>query len=340
MIQVTPESVTQAADSVASDLGDLWVGVAGAGDVWIKLAFTVVVIAAVVLLRRLFLRVLERRAEDVRTRYRWAKTSAYLGFGLVLLFGVVIWTGGELAPLGTFLGLLTAGLAIALRDLVSNLAGWLFILWRRPFDPGDRIQVGEHAGDVVDIRVFQFTMLEIGNWVAADQSTGRIIHVPNQKVFSDALANYTSPFEYLWNEVVVVVTFESAWQKARDILLRVAEEKAGGVGDEVEREMRKASRKFLISYQKLSPTVYTDVVDFGVRLTVRYLCRPRARRGTAQTIWEAVLEAFQEHEDIDFAYPTYRAYFNPLEGKPGARVEMPGAIAPPDPSEGGGAGAG
>lgn len=336
MVQVTPERVTQAADSVASDFGDLWAGLAGAGDVWMKLAFTVVVIGAVVLLRRLFLGVLERRAEDVRTRYRWAKISAYLGFGLVLLFGIVIWTGGELAPFGTFLGLLTAGLAIALRDLVSNLAGWLFILWRRPFDLGDRIQVGEHAGDVVDIRVFQFTMLEIGNWVAADQSTGRIIHVPNQKVFSDALANYTSQFEYLWNEVVVVVTFESDWQKARDILVHVAEEKAGGVGDEVEREMRKAARKFLISYQKLSPTVYVDVVDSGIRLTIRYLCRPRARRGTAQSIWEAVLQEFHGHEDIDFAYPTYRAYFNPLEGKPGARAEMPD-VAGQRPSPGGGA---
>lgn len=337
MIQVSPQRVTQAADSVASDFGDLWARMAGAGDVWMKLAFTVAVIAVVVLLRRLFLGVLERRAEDVRTRYRWAKVSAYIGFGLVLLFGVVIWTGGELAPFGTFLGLLTAGLAIALRDLVSNLAGWLFILWRRPFDLGDRIQVGEHAGDVVDIRVFQFTMLEIGNWVAADQSTGRIIHVPNQKVFSDALANYTSQFEYLWNEVVVVVTFESDWQKARDILVRVAEEEAGGVGDEAEREMRKAARKFLISYQKLSPTVYTDVVDFGVRLTIRYLCRPRARRGTGQAIWEAVLDAFHAHEDIDFAYPTYRAYYNPVEGKPGARADMSGTITPPGPPEGGAA---
>ena len=46
------------------------------------------------------------------------------------------------------------------------------------------------AGDVIDIRIFQFSMVEIGNWVDADQSTGRIVHVPNSKVLREHLANY------------------------------------------------------------------------------------------------------------------------------------------------------
>ena len=64
-------------------------------------------------------------------------------------------------------------LAIALQDPLTNLAGWLFILIRRPFRVGDRIQVGANTGDVVDIRPFRFLMLEVGNWVHADQGTGR-----------------------------------------------------------------------------------------------------------------------------------------------------------------------
>jgi hypothetical protein len=61
------------------------------------------------------------------------------------------------------------------------------------------------------------------------------------------------------------------------------------------------------------------VADSGVLLTIRYLCSPRQRRGTAEAIWEEVLEAFAQEDGIDFAYPTYRYYDNRLEGKPGTR---------------------
>ena len=75
-----------------------------------------------------------------------------------------------------------------------------------------------HAGDVIDIRLFQFSINEIGNWVDADQSTGRIIHIPNGIVFTEPQANYTAGFQYIWNEIPVLVTFESDWKKAKQIL--------------------------------------------------------------------------------------------------------------------------
>ena len=79
----------------------------------------------------------------------------------------VIWLG-NLTNLATYLGLVSVGLTIALSDPNANIAGWIFIFWQHPFDVGDRIQIGKHAGDVIDARIFQFTVLEIGNWVDAD----------------------------------------------------------------------------------------------------------------------------------------------------------------------------
>ena len=78
-----------------------------------------------------------------------------------------------IASLTTFLGLASAGVAIAMHDTIANLAGWFFIISRKPFKVGDRIEIGEIAGDVIDIRIFQFSLVEIGNWVDAEQSTGR-----------------------------------------------------------------------------------------------------------------------------------------------------------------------
>ena len=88
--------------------------------------------------------------EDPRSRYQWGKGSAYVAYLVGFLGLGQIWLE-TIGNLGTFLGLLTAGLAIALKDLVTNLAGWAFILLRHPFRVGDRIQIGEHKGDVVDI---------------------------------------------------------------------------------------------------------------------------------------------------------------------------------------------
>ncbi|MBE0591511.1 MAG: mechanosensitive ion channel, partial [Gemmatimonadales bacterium] len=236
-----------------------------------------------------------------------------------------MWFEG-IGPLATYLGLVSAGLAIALKDLVVNLAGWGFILWRRPFEVGDRIQIGEHVGDVIDVRIFQFTLLEVGNWVDADQSTGRLLHIPNGKVLNESLANYTRGFDYIWNELPVLVTFESDWKKAKALLAEIAARHAAHLTDEAERQIREVSRRFMIFYSTLTPTVYTSVADSGVMLTIRYLCAPRKRRSTAEAIWEEVLDAFAREADIDFAYPTYRYYDNRLEGKPGTR---PQDAAPP-----------
>jgi len=273
-------------------------------------------------LRRIVLWIMRRRVDDIRARYRWQKLTAYTVVPVGILIVGRIWFEG-FSSIATFLGLVSAGIAIALKDLLVNLAGWAFILWRRPFEVGDRIQIGEHAGDVIDVRIFQFTLLEIGNWVGADQSTGRVIHVPNGKVLTDFLANYSKGFKYLWNELPILITFESNWQKAKEILQETALRHAAHLTDDASAKVRESSSRFMIFYSKLTPTVYTSVADCGVLLSMRYLCEPRRRRSTEQEIWEDVLRAFGDNEDIDFAYPTTRFYDNRGEGKPGARAPIP-----------------
>ena len=266
---------------------------------------SVLVIIILFVLRRALLAVVSRRVEDPTSRYRWAKTSAYTASLIGLAVVIQIWFIA-LRSLSTFLGLLSAGLAIALRDLVADFAGWLFILFRRPFDLGDRIQIGSHAGDVIDRRIFQFSIMEIGNWVGADQSTGRVIHIPNQRVFLEPLANYSAGFPYLWNELKVLVTLESDWKKAKTLFAQITEEITKDVVAEAQGPRNEGDQRFLIHYRTLTPTVYTSVEESGVLLTVRYLCRPRERRGTSEELWEEVLQAVSRTEGIEHAYPTQR----------------------------------
>jgi small-conductance mechanosensitive channel len=278
-----------------------------------KLLVSLLIILTLWLLRLLVTWVASRRTEDVRVQYRWRKATAYVAVALGALLIGVVWLE-NIQSMAVYLGLVSAGLAIALKDPLTNLFGWVFIVWRRPFVVGDRIQIGQHAGDVIDLRIFQFTMLEIGHWVDADQSTGRIIHVPNGQVFSDALANYTTGFEYIWNEVPVCVTFESNWEKAKKILQEIANRNAAQLSQSAADRIQQAARRFMIMYSKLTPTVYTSVEDSGVLLTIRYMCDPRKRRSSEQAIWEDILKAFAEQPDIEFAYPTQRFYNRGAEG--------------------------
>ena len=271
---------------------------------------SVLVIIILFVLRRALLAVVSRRVEDPTSRYRWAKTSAYTASLIGLAVVIQIWFIA-LRSLSTFLGLLSAGLAIALRDLVADFAGWLFILFRRPFDLGDRIQIGSHAGDVIDRRIFQFSIMEIGNWVDADQSTGRVIHIPNQRVFLEPLANYSAGFPYLWNELKVLVTLESDWKKAKTLFAEITKEITKDVVAEAQGPRKEGDQRFLIHYRTLTPAVYTSVEESGVLLTVRYLCRPRERRGTSEALWEEILQAVSRTEGIELAYPTQRLVIDP-----------------------------
>ncbi len=287
----------------------------GAGDQG-KILATLVVLVLFWALRRAILHFAQRQFDDVRVLYRWRKNSTYTTVTLTIFCIGWVWLG-EVSSLSTFLGLLSAGLAIALQTPIVNLAGWFFIMWRRPFEVGDRIQIGETRGDVIDLRIFMFTMMEIGHWVDADQSTGRIVHIPNGKVFSEPVANYSKGFQYIWNELPVLITFESDWRAAKEILQEIANKHSEHLSEEAAEKVREASNRFMIFYSKLTPIVYTSVQDSGVLLTIRFLGEPRRRRAASQAIWEDILDAFAERPDIDFAYPTQRFYNNATEGKTG-----------------------
>jgi small-conductance mechanosensitive channel len=284
-------------------------------DTLTKIVVSVSIFIVLYLLQLATLHVIWRRTKNIKVRYQWKRTLSFIYpfLGLILVFAVWL---QAFQQFGAFLGLFTAGLAIAMKDPLTNLAGWFFIIFRHPFVVGDRVQIEEHAGDVIDIRLFQFTILEIGNWVEADQSTGRIIHLPNGKVFTEPQINYSTGFEYIWNEIQVRLTFESNWEKAKNILTDIINKHAENIDQAAQREIFEASKNYLIHYTHLTPYVYLKVKEFGIMLTIRYLCNPRRRRGSENEIWQEILTRFRDHDDIRFAYPTTRFYTRKEEQLP------------------------
>ncbi len=263
--------------------------------------------AAVLVLRWVTVRAVDRRLDRAETSFRTRKGTAYVASVVVVLGWGRIWFSG-LQDLATLLGLLSAGLAIALADVLKNLAGWIYIVTRHPFRVGDRIEVGDHAGDVIDIRAFRFSILEIRSWVDADQPTGRIVDIPNGTVITQPSANFTAGFSYIWHEVPVLVTFESDWSRAEELIRDAMFAVAPDPMEAAAAEVRAAAMEALIRLPQLEPGTYVAVRDSGVLITARMLIKAQDRRGTDDRMWRALLERIGAEPDVTFAYPTVRTH--------------------------------
>jgi len=279
-----------------------------------QLILTAAWIVGLGLLRAVILAIVKRRITDTGVWYRTRKTLTYT----ITLIGMVViaslWL--ESSGFATYIGFLTAGLAIALSDVLKNLAGWLFIVTRRPFRLGERVEIDGHKGDVVDIRAFRFTLFEIEtDRVRAEQPTGRLLHVPNGLVFTEPVANYTEGFHYIWLEVPVLVTFESDWEAVEQILLEIIQELSPDRSEMMAAaELRATADLYRIGITTLDPIVYLTVRDSGVLLTARLVVEANRTRVIEQETWKQFLRAIKGRPDIELAYPTIRTHLRgPIE---------------------------
>lgn len=278
-------------------------------DVQIQILASILAIAVALLLRWSVIRLVRSRVDDTQVIFQTRRVTTYAVTFVGILALAWIWID-SFNDLPTFLGLVSAGIAIALADVLRNMAGWVLILSRRPFRIGDRIEIDGTKGDVVDIRLFRFSMMELGNWVDAEQSTGRLVHVPNGLVFTTQIANYTEGFPYVWHEMPVLVTFESDWRHAEHILLDVLKRDAPDYDRAAGKRIRAVAQDYHIRVGTLTPTVYLTVRDSGVLLTARILVEARQRRSIEQRIWRSILDGFAAAPDVELAYPTVRTFFD------------------------------
>lgn len=285
----------------------------GRSETEAKLILSVAFVLLLVLVRIVLARLISRGVDDTHVIYRARKTLSYVLAFIGILVLTWLWVGA-LRNLGTFLGLAVGGMAIALADVLRNIAGWAYLVLRRPYRVDDRIEVDHVIGDVIDIRVFRTTLLEIGNWVDADQSTGRIVHVPNGRVFNSHIFNATEGFGYLWHEIPLHVTFESDWRRAERLMQAALEEAGAHTVEDATRRIHHASKTYKIRFTHLTPTVYVSVRDGLVRLTGRILVDTRRRRAVDQQVWRQLLDTIGAEPSVELAYPTTRTYLrDPLQ---------------------------
>lgn len=265
-----------------------------------RIVATVAVVALVLLLTRLGRRGLQRLVSDPRRRYRGYKmigriAALVVGTSLVFLWAPV---RRDLLTVFTIVG---TGAAIATREAVLSMIGWLHLAVRAPYRHGDRIEVNGIHGDVVDIRLLHTTIVEVGGWVGGGQSTGRLIHIPNNWVFLHPVVNDTHGFGFVWNEFTVTVTHDSDWAAARDLLERLADEAEPAVEARARERLSRLSEDYLVHYSVLTPFVYVSVSKEGITLTLRHLVEVRKRRGVDHALTTSFLDGIRDLGTVKMA---------------------------------------
>jgi small-conductance mechanosensitive channel len=202
------------------------------------------------------------------------------------------------------LGLLGAGLAIALKEPLLSVAGRLAIFAGHMYMAGDRIELQQMAGDVIDIGFFYTRMLEIGSWIGADQYSGRMLLIPNSLIFGSPILNYTQHLSRIWDEVVLPITYDSNMEAAIRILSDVGNEYSREFLKDAEKDLEQMRRQFLVPQLELKPSVYVKVTSNWLELTMRYVVDPKQRRPASSFIYKEVFKQVSQAKDIQIASET------------------------------------
>jgi small-conductance mechanosensitive channel len=240
---------------------------------------------------------------DPQRRYYVSK-SFYFIYILVNIFALwTIWLE-DLQFLVLGFGLVAAAFTLTLQDVAKNFAGGLNILFNGIYRVGDRIEIGSKKGDVIDIDIFYTTIMEINEWVSAEQPTGRLSIIPNSFVLSNTTNNYTKDFDFLWDEIMFPITYSSDWKAARTLLIDAINQETKMVEDLAEKEISNMERKYFLSRGSTNAEVFVRLTDNWIELTGRYVTPVRQRRMIRNRISQKILEEIEISENIKIASQT------------------------------------
>lgn len=248
-------------------------------------------------IRFIIVKVYTKLVEDARKRYLYNQKVNLISN---LIFAVIIFLilNPYMKNVITIISFVSAALTLALREMITNWFAGLYIKIKKPFKVEDRIEIDSKKGDVINISDLSFEMLEVGERVYGEQSTGIIVHLPNSIVFSKPIKNYNKAFKYIWNEILVEVPLDADIEKTKDVLYKIINknEIVKRIPKKMSDQVDDVSLEYRIYYNKLKPIIYTKVVDSHVELYIRYLVHPKKNRNIENEVWLDILEAYKNKE--------------------------------------------
>jgi small-conductance mechanosensitive channel len=237
-----------------------------------KLSGLALLIAALFAMGEVWRRAIYRYVQETRRRYQF-----------LLLRRIVLWVGiailiaftfaSELGSVVTFAGLITAGVAVALQNVIVSMVGYFFLIGKFGIRVGDRVQVSGVTGEVVDIGLVRFHLMELGSGAADLQPTGRVVAFSNSIVFqpSSGLFKQIPGTSFLWHEVTLTFAPDMDYHLIQQRITGAVEAAFKDYSDNMERQRKQMEYSLSsISAAELKPQVRLHFTASGVEATVRF----------------------------------------------------------------------
>lgn len=244
-----------------------------------------ILIASVLALRSLLSRFIRRSVAATELRRKWLVQSRN-GLLLLLLLGLILIWGEELRTLALSIVAIAVALVIATKELILCIIGTLLKTVSKSFDLGDRIQVKDFRGDVIDQNLLATTIMEVGPGKITHQRTGRTMVIPNAMFVSEPVVNESFTHGYVFHVFTIPFKREEDWRGAQLAFLESAKRHCAPYLEEVRRHMNRFGIRRGLEVPSVDPRVTIQVPTAG---EIHLIVRVPAKSGERGFIEQAIL---------------------------------------------------
>jgi small-conductance mechanosensitive channel len=184
---------------------------------------------------------------------------------------------GMPSQFGTMIGIVGAGLTVALKDFIVAFFGWLVLMGRNGIRLGDWVEINGVSGEVTELGMFHTVLLETGNWSDAGHPTGRRVTFTNSFAIEGHYFNFSTSGQWLWDELHVVVPSGRDPYPIVDAITKQVLEATAENAREAEQEWQRAVPTQRGKTFSGTPGVNIKPVVGGVEIAVRYITRANER---------------------------------------------------------------
>ncbi|WP_455368524.1 mechanosensitive ion channel family protein [[Eubacterium] cellulosolvens] len=247
--------------------------------------------------------IVKKKIRDSKTNYYFNKANSIIQTIIFLIIVIAIWVQNVEALFVTF-GLFAAGVAIALQDLFKNFVGGIMVFATGIYRVGDRIEINSEYGDVMDIGIFQTTLMEIREWVGGEQATGRLKIIPNGLILTKVVNNYTKDHKFIWDELTLPITYDSDWKEAIQKIGTILRKETDAMTKMAEIQISKIGEKYYLPKKIVEPSIYLSLTDNWINLGIRYVTEVGERRFMRDRLSQLILAEIEKSPKIKIASET------------------------------------
>ena len=226
------------------------------------------VVTVILTLSELGRRATLRYVPDTRRRQQFLLLRRIV-VALALTFFIVFALVTEIGSIATFAGFITAGLAVALQNVILSVAAYFFLIGKYGVRVGDRVQVSGINGDVIDIGLVRLHLMELGD---DGQSTGRVVVFSNAVLFQPS-SNFFKQIpgsNFSWHQVSLTLSAGSDYRAAEARLMKAVQGVYERVRGALDEQHARISRELSITVSELKPRSRVRLVEAGLEVIIRF----------------------------------------------------------------------